>query len=149
VQKMKTSSVAKWGCQIPIIILLLLYPVSYVVMEIRTSEGKKALPSSATNIEEDLSHGLFGTDHSRLLKADLPEESYLEYAQSLDLTTCYDAETHSNIETTLNMGVGGAPTWWNPPIVGENTYFEHIEGDDHLRVLRYFEGSVYYLKLSW
>jgi len=148
-QKMKTSSVAKWGCLTPIILLVLLHVVGYVGMEIKTSKGKKALPSSATNVEEFLSHGFIGTDHGRLLKADLPEESYSEYAQSLDLTTCYDSETHSKIESILNMSFGGSPAWWNPPVVDGNTYFDYIEGDDHLRVLRYFEGSVYYLKLSW
>ena len=146
---MKTSSVAKWGCWTPIVLLVLLHVVGYVGMEIKTSKGKKALPSSATNVEEYLSHGFIGTDHSRLLKADLPEESYSEYAQSLGLTTCFDSDTHSNIEGVLNMSVGGSPTWWNPPRVAENTYFDHIPGDDHLKVLRYYEGSVYYLKLSW
>ena len=146
---MKSSSIAKWGCSVPIIALLLLPVISYVGMEIITSKGKRALPSSASNIEEYLSHGLIGTDHTRLLKANLAKDSYSAYAHELNLSTRFDPQKHSNIKVTLNMGIGGSPAWWNPPAVDQKTYFEHIEGDDHLRVLRYFEGSVYYLEMSW
>ena len=146
---MKPSSAAKWGCQVPVVAFLLLLIVSYVGMEILPSEGKKALPSSASNIEEYLSHGFIGTDHTRLLKADLPKESYPAYAHKLELSTRFDPQKHSEIQVTLNMGIGAAPDWWTPPLVDQNTYFKHTEGDDHLRVLRYFDGAVYYLEMSW
>jgi|GEM_PF-1737303 len=144
-----------WGCLIPIVGILLLPFVSYFLREFQTSAGRKALPAEAANVEQYLKHGIIGGDFIRLLKASLPAERYSDYAKSLGLSDTFDPRVHQRIEPTLNMNptlnmkIGDAPGWWNPPEVDSTTYFEYKEGDDHLRVLRYHNGSVYLLDLSW
>ena len=144
---MKQSAV-KWGCWIPVFLLLLLPFSGYVVQEIRISDGRKALPSSAGNVKEHLTHGWVGGDFWRLLKCRMPEEQYSDYAKSLGLYRRFDPVRDHELARTLNMRIGDAPAWWNPPAVDSNTYFEHEPGDDHLRVLRYHSGHVYYLVVS-
>ena len=146
--KMKTPA-AKWGCLIPIVGILLVPFLGYPLREFETSAGRKALPAEATNVEQYLGHGFFGGDFVRLLKASLPVELYSDYAKSLGLSERFDPQVHQRIESTLNMWIGDAPMWWNPPEVDSTTFFEHEEGDDYLRVLRYHNGSVYLLVLRW
>ena len=144
----KWESAAKWGCSLPLVIIALLPFIGYPLREFRTSDGRKALLPGATNVEEDLVHGIFGGDHTRLLKASLPAERYSDYAKSLHLTERFDPQMHRSIETTLNIKID-APVWWNPPEVDSTTYFQHKQGDDYLRVLRYHHGSIYYLVMAW
>lgn len=148
-EKVKPSAAAKWGCWIPVVFLLFLPFSGYVAREVRTSEGRKALPSSAEHIQEQLTHGWVGGDFSRLLKCQLPEEQYSVYAKSLRLSRRFDPQRDHELESKLNMQVGGAPAWWNPAAVDANTYFEYEQGDDYLRVLRYHSGCVYYFVVSW
>lgn len=145
----KWESAAKWGCSLPLVIIVLLPFIGYPLREFRTSDGRKALPPEAANVKEDLVHGIFGRDYTRLLKASLPAERYSDYAKSLHLSERFDPQVHHRIETTLNTKIGGAPVWWNPPEVDSTAYFQHKEGDDFLRVLRYHDGSVYLLVVSW
>lgn len=140
---------AKWGCLILLVGLLLLPFVGYFTREFRTSDGRKALPNEATNVQEYLGHGLIGGDFTRLLKASLPAEHYSDYARALGLSERFDPQADDRIAPTLNMMIGDAPAWWHPPEVDTTAYFEHQEGDDYLRVLRYHDGSVYLLVLSW
>jgi hypothetical protein len=147
-KKMK-NKVVMWGCLIPIIGILLLPFVGYGIKELTVSDGRKALPKDAANIEEDLVHGIIGGDYTRRLKASLPPERYSDYARSLHLFERFDPEAHHRIESILNMTGGDAPVWWNPPKVDSATYFEHKEGDDYLKVLRYHNGSVYLLEQRW
>jgi hypothetical protein len=145
----KWESAAKWGCSLPLIIIVLLPFIGYPIREFQTSNGRKALPPDATNVEEDLIHGFFGGDHTRLLKASLPAIRYSDYAKSLGLTQRFDPSVHQGLTSTLNTTIGGAPLWWTPPEVDPTTYFEHTQGDDYLRVLRYHNGKVYFLESSW
>lgn len=145
----KWGTAAKWGCSLPLVIILLLPLIGYPLREFQTSDGRKALPRGAANVEEELIHGIFGGDYTRLLKASLPAEQFSDYAKSLHLSERFDPQKHHGIETTLNMKIGDAPVWWNPPEVDTNDYFHHKAGDDYLRVLRYRDGSVYFLVVRW
>jgi hypothetical protein len=138
-----------WGFLIPIMCILLLPFSGYPIRELTVSDGRHALPKDATNIEEDLIHGIFGGDYTRRLKASLPSERYSDYAKALHLSVRFDPQAHHKIERILNMNGGEAPVWWNPPKVDSTTYFEHKEGDDYLKVLRYHNGSVYLLVQRW
>jgi len=145
----KWGSAAKWGCSLPLIIIALLLFIGYPIREFRTSDGFKLLPTAATKVEEDLIHGFFGGDFTRLLKANLPADRYPEYAKALGLSVQFDPQVHSGIQSTLNMKIGDAPVWWSPPQVDSTAYFQHKPSDDYLRVLRYHNGSVYLLVSSW
>jgi hypothetical protein len=138
-----------WGCLIPIVCILLLPFSGYPIRKFQTSAGKKALPLEASSLEEYLNHGIFGGDFTRLLKATLPAERYTDYAKSLGICQRFDPQVHDRIEPTLNWKSLDAPLWWNPPKVDSTTYFEHKEGDDYLRVLRYHNGSVYLHVQQW
>jgi hypothetical protein len=85
----------------------------------------------------------------RLLKAKLSQEKYTEYARRLNLVSLFDSATHQDIESLINLAIGDAPQWWNPPKASRDTYFEHKKGDDYLQVLSYANGHVYYLVTSW
>jgi len=145
----KWELAAKWGCSLPLIIIALLPFIGYPIREFQTSNGKKTLPADATHVKEDLIHGFFGGDHTRLLMASLPAIRYSEYAKSLGLYQRFDPGVHQGFKSILNTKIGGAPLWWTPPEVDSTTYFEHKKGDDHLRVLRYHNGTVYLLESSW
>jgi len=143
------KSATMWGCLVPIIVILLLPFSGYPLRKFQTSAGRKALPLEATNVEEHLIHGIFGGDFTRLLKASLPAERYPDYAKSLGLSEHFDPRVHDRIEPILNWKSLDDPLWWNPPKVDSTTYFEHKEGDDYLRVLRYDNGSVYLHVQRW
>ena len=145
----KWELAAKWGCSLPLIIIALLPFIGYPIREFQTSNGRKTLPVDATHVKEDLIHGFFGGDHTRLLMASLPAIRYSEYAKSLGLYQRFDPGVHQGFKSILNTKIGGAPLWWTPPEVDSTTYFEHKKGDDHLRVLRYHNGTVYLLESSW
>ena len=145
----KWELAAKWGCSLPLIIIALLPFIGYPIREFQTSNGRKTLPADATHVKEDLIHGFFGGDHTRLLMASLPAIRYSEYAKSLGLYQRFDPGVHQGLKSILNTKIGGAPLWWTPPEVDSTTYFEHKKGDDHLRVLRYHNGTVYLFESSW
>ena len=143
------DTAAKWGCSLPLIIIVLLPFIGYPIREFQTSNGRKTLPADATHVKEDLIHGFFGGDHTRLLMASMPAIRFSEYAKSLGLYQRFDPGVHQGFKSILNTKIGGAPLWWTPPEVDSTTYFEHKKGDDYLRVLRYHNGTVYLLESSW
>lgn len=145
----KWELAAKWGCSLPLIIIALLPFIGYPIREFQTSNGRKTLPADATHVKEDLIHGFFGGDHTRLLMASMPAIRFSEYAKSLGLYQRFDPGVHQGFKSILNTKIGGAPLWWTPPEVDSTTYFEHKKGDDYLRVLRYHNGTVYLLESSW
>jgi hypothetical protein len=146
---MKSFTITKWAGLAAIMGIALLPFVGFFLREMRTSDGRKALPPEAANVEEHLIHGIVGGDFTRLLKANLPEQRFPDYARSLGLTLRFDPSVHYRIESTLRMKMSEAPAWWNPPEVDPTAYFEHKEGDDYLRVLSYRDGSAYLLVRSW
>ena len=146
---MKTSKFALWGCLTPIVALLLLLVFSYVATELRMAEGKRKLPTTASDIEVSGFHGIIGGDHRGLTKASIPRDAYPVYAKALCLTTKFDPKLHADIENQLNMQVGDAPGWWNPPKIDQTAYFDYTKGSTYYRVLRYNDGFVYYFRLSW
>lgn len=145
----KSELAAKWGCSLPLIFIALLPFIGYPIREFQTSNGRKTLPADATHVKEDLIHGFFGGDHTRLLMASMPAIRFSEYAKSLGLDQQFDPDVHQGFKSILNTKIGGAPLWWTPPEVDSTTYFEHKKGDDYLRVLRYHNGTVYLLESSW
>jgi hypothetical protein len=146
---MKRPSLANLVSFAAIAVVLFLVFGGALLRELRTPLGRKALPAEASDIIEHLSHGAIGGDFARFLKASLPENRYSDYAKSLGLSERFNPQKHQRIQSTLNMTIDDAPSWWTPPEVDSTAYFEHKEGDDYLRVLRYHDGSVYFLVLSW
>jgi len=145
---MKVSRGVKWGCIAPLIGILSLIAVLLLLDTFMPSGARRALPSSAADIQEYYSDSWNG-DFVRLLKARLPEEDYEDYAKSLDLTIRFDESKHADIRSSIDMGAGDAPSWWDPPRSNDTTYFDHVKGDDYVQTLKYSNGTVYLLIVSW
>ena len=112
------------------------------------SAGRRALPASAIDIQEYYS-GTWNGDFVRLIKARLPLEDYDAYAKALKLYERFDATKHAEIKSMIEIGIGGAPGWWDPPRASATTYFKHVKGDQYVQALNYSNGTVYYLITSW
>ncbi|MEI6071520.1 MAG: hypothetical protein WCS31_06990 [Verrucomicrobiae bacterium] len=137
----------KWGCLVPIVPILIAIVGVVLLNRFTPSAPRSKLPPSATDIQEYYSVSGNG-DFVRLIKAKMPQQEYPEYARRLQLVTIFDPATHRNLESMINIGIGGAPPWWNPPKASKTTYFENNKSD-YLQVLSYSNGYVYYLVASW
>jgi hypothetical protein len=144
---MKISRGVKWGCIAPLVGLLSLIAILYLLDTFMPSAALRALPESATDIQEYYSGSLNG-DFVRLIKARLPEGDYEEYAKALNLSTRFDDSKHADIRSMIDIWAGDAP-WWNPPKSSNTTYFDHVKGDDYVQTLKYSNGTVYLLIVSW
>jgi hypothetical protein len=145
---MKISRRVKWGCVAPVVGVLALVAILYLLDAFMPSAARRALPGSATDIQEYYS-GSWNGDFVRLLKARLPEGDYEEYAKALKLTTRFDEAKHADIRSMIDISSGDAPAWWDPPRSSGTTCFEHVKDDDWVRTLKYSDGTVYLLILSW
>ena len=121
----------------------------FVVDDIVPSAARRALPDSADSVREYYSDAWINPDFVRLVKAELPSEDYPRFATALGLTQRFDPVIHGDMRSTLEMGIGDAPEWWDPPSATTTTYFDHVEGGEFVEVLRYNNGTVYYLVSSW
>jgi hypothetical protein len=137
----------KWGCIVPIVPVIIAVIVLLILDRAVPSVPRSKLPPSATDIQEYHSDSWNG-DFVRLIKAKMPPEEYTGYARRLKLATLFDPAIHHELKSLVNMGIGGAPKWWNPPSASASTYFEHKKSD-FLQVLSYSNGYVYYLVASW
>jgi hypothetical protein len=138
----------KWGCIAPVICLLLVVVAILLVDAIVPSGPRRALPKSASDIQEYYSDSWNG-DFVRIIKAKLPEKDYVDYANELKIPFSFDASKHEDIRSMIDMGAGDAPSWWNPPSASETTFFDHVKGDDYVKSLKYSNGTVYLFIASW
>jgi hypothetical protein len=145
---MKVSRGVKLGCLAPIIVLLSLIGGLFLLDAFLPSGVRRALPESATDIQEYYSDSWNG-DFVRLIKARLPEGDYHQYAKALNLSTRFDESKHSDIRSKIDIGAGDAPAWWDPPQSSSTTYFDHVKGDDYVKTLKYSNGTVYLFITSW
>ena len=145
---MKISRGVKWGCIVPVVSGLSLIAILYLLDTFMPSAARRALPKSATDIQEYYSDSWNG-DFVRLIKARLPKDDYEEYAKALDLSTRFDESTHADIRSMIDIGAGDAPAWWDPPPSSSTTYFDHVRGDDYVKTLKYSNGTVYLFIGSW
>ncbi len=143
---MAISRKFKWGCIAPLVVFIAFIVGGFLVDYFMPSASERALPSSAKYVQTYF-RGF--NDFARLIKADIDPEDYSTYAEAINLTKRFDPSLHADIETMLNITVGDAPAWWNPPRADETTYFEYTEGDDYLRYLKIADGRIYQLTLSW
>ena len=143
---MKINKGIKWGCLAPIAFVILGVITLFFIDAFVPSNSKKSLPSSATNVQEYYEGW---NDFVRLIKADMNKQDYELYASELELTEQYEPLKHEDIKSMLNMGIGDAPAWWNPPNASEATYFKYTKGDGYLQVLHYNQGTAYFMVSAW
>ena len=85
-----------------------------------TSGLRRALPSSATEVHEEVVD-LF-PDATTYLKAKLPERDFPLYVKRLGLTPHTPGRQYDDDEMWLGWGMGSDPPWWDPTPSLEGTY---------------------------
>lgn len=146
--KCKINPYIKWGCLTPIAIIISVILAIYLLDTFLPSTARRALPKSATEIQEYYSDSWNG-DYLRCIKARLPEADFPVYAKKLGLNEQFDPIAHVDIASTLNMGFSDAPAWWTPPVASRTTYFQFIPSNDFLQILNYSGGYAYFVSTSW
>lgn len=111
------------------------------------SRLRLSLPSSATEIQEYYREWGNG-DYTRILKARLPIEDYQRFANRLRFDGKY-AITNGIPPTRSRFPIVGGPPWWNPPDDPELANFKDDPRHDSATSIRYKDGWVYYLSVSW
>lgn len=137
----------KLGCLVPLAGIVALVLPLILLDAVVPSSARRALPSSASEIQEYYDDSWNG-DFVRLVKAPLPATDYAEYARRLGLSARFDPTLHHDIASYVNMGIVDA-AWWDPSGATTNTYFDYKKGDDYLQVLSYKDGYVYFKTVSW
>ena len=108
------------------------------------SNARRALPESATEVQEYYSDSIFTGDFTRILKARLPEKDFPLYAKNLGLTEKYDSSKHNRREhDDLETSMGGMPEWWNEPMELDNCYF--LLDREYINRIKWKDGWVYYV----
>ncbi len=143
------SRVFSWGCGGLVIFFILLSGTNYLYNVLIPSKARRALPESASHIQEYFSGG-WNSDFLRLIKAKLPKEDYEKYAESLGLTKHFDeSKNGKKLRALLNMLFGGDQDWWDPPDASKTTYYDYVKERDYIEALKYSNGTIYYFATSW
>jgi len=134
---------------VPIILVVLAIVGLNIADKVIPSKARRALPSSATDIQEHYSDAGFTGDFTRVLKARLPEQDFLLYAKNLGLTEKYDPSKHDSISSHVGTIVGRVPNWWDDPRDLDNCYFLYTPDKDFMERIKWKNGWVYFLAISW
>ena len=113
------------------------------------SIARRALPDSATDIQEYYSDGGFTGDFARVLKARLPEKDFPLYAKNFGLSEKYDPIKYGSTYDQLKTGVGSVPDWWDEPTDLGNCYFLHTPGKEFFERIKWKDGWVYFVAVAW
>ena len=130
--------------------ILFLLIFSIILNTFRSSKYYRALPASATDIMEYHHNSSWASpDYVHILKARLPEKDYEKYAKTLGLKEKYDPKIHGQEYNRFNIPVGGLPDWWDEPDELNNCYFNYIPGEEYCERIKWKEGCVFFLSISW
>ncbi len=143
---MKISAPVKYGCLVPVAILSALIIGGCIYDRVAPSAARKALPPSATEIQEFYRGA--GFDFIRCLKAKLPQSDFEAYAKSLSLTKSYTAGQDTSDFVTMNI-TGHFPEWFDPPGVDRASAVKYESGGAWVSVLQYHEPYVYFFVFDW
>ncbi len=143
---MKISASVKYGCLVPIAILTVIIIGGCIYDKVAPSGARKALPPSATEIQEFYSGG--GFDFIRCLKAKMPQSDFDVYARNLSLTKTYTPGQAESSFVTMSIA-GHFPEWFDPPGVDRASTVKYEEGAAWISVLQYKEPYVYFFIFDW
>jgi hypothetical protein len=130
----------------PIALFLALLLLAFVAERIPPSGPRKALPKTATEIQEYYSGALNG-DCLHLIKARVSEVDYHLYAAHFGVSRHFDSVGHAYYADAINRELNPKPTWWESPRADALTYYSL--GESHRYVLRYSSGYLYYMYDRW
>ncbi len=138
-----------YGCLTPIVLVVVLIVGVIIVDKVVPSIACRALPDSATDIQEYYSDGGFTGDFARVLKARLPEKDFPLYAKNLGLSEKYDPIKYGSTYDQLKTAVGSVPDWWDEPTDMGNCYFLHTPGKEFFERIKWKDGWVYFVAVAW
>jgi len=132
----------------PLILVALIILGIFIADKVIPSRARRALPSSATNIQEYYADFGITGDFVRVLKAHLPESDFQIYADNLGLTK-YDPAVQGSEYDTIKTGAGDVPKWWEQPQPMDNCFFKYTPGEDYYTRIIWNDGWVYFIAQSW
>jgi hypothetical protein len=101
--KQKVNPWLKWGCLTPVAVAFALFLGVYLLDTFMPSGAGRALPESATEVQEYYRDSWNG-DYVRCLRAKLPEADFPLYAKNLGLTERFDPAAKSKPRNVPNWG---------------------------------------------
>ncbi|QDT01881.1 hypothetical protein K227x_02500 [Rubripirellula lacrimiformis] len=110
---------------------------------IMLSRARRALPWTATGVQEHYQDSRFGSDFQRCLRARINESDFDAFAKRLDLTRTYGADDES---LPISWTACDA-TWWTPPRSLVGARFEH--DGDYYAMAAFHDGHVYFVAMGW
>ncbi len=113
------------------------------------SKARRALPDSATDVQEYYYDSGFIGDFTRIIKARIPAHDFQNYARNLGLQHKYNPKTHKAEYDSLKMKIGNMPVWWDEPNNLDNCYFQHTPGDEYFERIKWQDGWVYFIAFAW
>jgi hypothetical protein len=129
--------------------LLFLFPLT-LIDKVVPSRSRRHLPPGATEIRE-FYRGNFTGDYFRILKAQMSEAQFQQYASNLNMNQRYADTSESGIPNHWFSNQKEAP-WWTPPSDTNHafvTYEKDAEGRlSFCDLLGYSNGYAYLLSLG-
>ena len=145
---MTRKSCLLYGCLAPLLLVGLIILAILVADKVIPSRARRALPDSATDIQEYYADAGFNGDFIRILKARLPESDFQRYAVNLALTK-YNPSIHGSEYDTIHISIGDVPKWWDEPRNIDNCYFNYIPEKEYITRITWNNGWVYFMALAW
>lgn len=108
---------------------------------------RRALPATASDVQEYYSDSGFNGDFLRCLRARMPESEMPQFAAKLGLTQRYDPKRDAKLPISFSVDPG--ISWWHQPDSMKGAYFEYTPGSESFSMAMYQEGDVYYMATSW
>lgn len=108
---------------------------------------RKALPATASNIQEYYSDDGFHGDFVRCLQADMPKSEMPRFAAKLGLSQRYDAKRDAKLP--LSFATSDTIPWWQPPQSLDNAYYDYKPGRDSYSLAKYENGQVHFMVIAW
>jgi hypothetical protein len=107
--------------------------------------ARRALPWSASDIQED--HRTFGMipDFSYSLTAKIDPQDFPAFVEKLGLTRTYNSQKHPDVNLTWG---NCAASWWQPPTL-EGAAMRYEPENEYLAVAKMSGDRVYFFSMVW
>lgn len=130
------------------VLLLPVFLLSVVAIldKVIPSAARRALPVTATDIQEYYDSSLPSGDYTRLLKARVPENQVAVFARKMGVTERYVARKHADLPVVIPSG---EMPWWKPRARLEGALFFCPPGREFSAVALYSDGYLYYSEFKW
>ncbi len=130
-----------------VVSLLCAVAIGWCARVVLVPEARRALPWSASDVEESRQHNGFLPDYAYWLKAKLPKDEFDKYASRLGLPSYSDEDPEKSSFSIY--AYDDRPVWWDPPKDSHGSYGIVQEPEGGAKLLRWKDGNVYYFATEW